>query len=244
LLLVARLVSLASGLGADADERAIESAIVEHITRFLLELGAGFAYVGRQVPIEVGGDDFFIDLLFYHLKLRCYVVIELKAGSFKPEHAGQLNFYLSAVDAQGEGGTGPSDHRAAAVDSRGTYDARSAEFRRRSTLSIDTSVWRHTLLAIEHVPRLFFGYPIPTPALPLKGREEDSNTARTEKILNARVYDVAIETPLELAPNLSARSGNTHAAQARGHAAGVLLQAARRLQQDGPPDPGAVASAA
>jgi predicted nuclease of restriction endonuclease-like (RecB) superfamily len=88
------------GLGADADERAIESAIVEHITRFLLELGAGFAYVGRQVPIEVGGDDFFIDLLFYHLKLRCYVVIELKAGSFKPEHAGQLNFYLSAVDAQ------------------------------------------------------------------------------------------------------------------------------------------------
>lgn len=88
------------GLGEDADERAIESAIIEHITRFLLELGAGFAYVGRQVHIEVGGDDFFIDLLFYHLKLRCYVVIELKAGPFKPEHAGQLNFYLSAVDAQ------------------------------------------------------------------------------------------------------------------------------------------------
>ncbi|MDA8259628.1 MAG: PDDEXK nuclease domain-containing protein [Betaproteobacteria bacterium] len=88
------------GVGKEADERAIESAIVEHITRFLLELGAGFAYVGRQVPIEVGGDDFFIDLLFYHLKLRCYVVVELKAGPFKPEHAGQLNFYLSAVDAQ------------------------------------------------------------------------------------------------------------------------------------------------
>jgi predicted nuclease of restriction endonuclease-like (RecB) superfamily len=88
------------GVGKEADERAIESAIVEHITRFLLELGAGFAYVGRQVLIEVGGDDFFIDLLFYHLKLRCYVVIELKAGPFKPEHAGQLNFYLSAVDAQ------------------------------------------------------------------------------------------------------------------------------------------------
>lgn len=88
------------GLGEEADERAIESAIVEHITRFLLELGAGFAYVGRQVHVEVGGDDFFIDLLFYHLRLRCYVVIELKAGQFKPEHAGQLNFYLSAVDAQ------------------------------------------------------------------------------------------------------------------------------------------------
>ena len=88
------------GLGEDAEERAIESAIVQHITRFLLELGAGFAYVGRQVHVDVGGDDFFIDLLFYHLKLRCYVVVELKAGAFKPEHAGQLSFYLSAVDAQ------------------------------------------------------------------------------------------------------------------------------------------------
>ena len=88
------------GLGIEAGERAIEDAIVQHITRFLLELGAGFAYVGRQVPIEVGGDDFFIDLLFYHLKLRCYVVVELKAGAFKPEHAGQLSFYLSAMDAQ------------------------------------------------------------------------------------------------------------------------------------------------
>jgi len=88
------------GVGREADEREIESAIVQHITRFLLELGAGFAFVGRQVQMEVGGDDFFIDLLFYHLKLRCYVVVELKAGAFKPEHTGQLSFYLSAVDAQ------------------------------------------------------------------------------------------------------------------------------------------------
>lgn len=88
------------GVGKEADEREIESAIVQHITRFLLELGAGFAFVGRQVHIEVGGDDFFIDLLFYHLKLHCYVVVELKAGAFKPEHTGQLNFYLSAVDSQ------------------------------------------------------------------------------------------------------------------------------------------------
>jgi predicted nuclease of restriction endonuclease-like (RecB) superfamily len=88
------------GLGEEAQERALEDAIVHNITRFLLELGAGFAFVGRQVHLEVGGDDFFIDLLFYHLKLRCYVVIELKAGAFKPEHAGQLSFYLSAVDAQ------------------------------------------------------------------------------------------------------------------------------------------------
>ena len=88
------------GVSKEADEREIESALVHHISRFLLELGAGFAYVGRQVPLEVGGDDFFIDLLFYHLKLHCYVVVELKAGAFKPEHAGKLGFYLSAVDAQ------------------------------------------------------------------------------------------------------------------------------------------------
>ena len=87
-------------IGREASERDIESALVQHISRFLLELGAGFAYVGRQVHLEVGGEDFFLDLLFYHLKLRCYVVVELKAGAFKPEHAGQLGFYLTAVDAQ------------------------------------------------------------------------------------------------------------------------------------------------
>jgi hypothetical protein len=73
---------------------------VQHVTQFLLELGAGFAFVGRQVLLDVGGDEFFIDLLFYHLKLRCYMVIELKAGKFKQEHLGQLGFYLTAVDAQ------------------------------------------------------------------------------------------------------------------------------------------------
>ena len=83
-----------------AQEREIENALVKHVTAFLLELGAGFAFVGQQVNIEVGGDDFFIDLLFYHLKLRCYIVIELKTGDFKPEHLGQLGFYLTAVDKQ------------------------------------------------------------------------------------------------------------------------------------------------
>lgn len=87
-------------IGQEADEREIENALVQHITRFLIELGAGFAFVGRQYHLEVGGDDFFIDLLFYHLKLRCFVVVELKTGAFKPEHAGQLSFYLTAVDAQ------------------------------------------------------------------------------------------------------------------------------------------------
>lgn len=85
-------------LGEEAQEREIEAALVQHVTDFLLELGAGFAFVGRQVHLEVGGDDFFLDLLFYHLKLRRYVVIELKAERFKPEHLGQLGFYLTAVD--------------------------------------------------------------------------------------------------------------------------------------------------
>ena len=88
------------GLTDEAQEREIESALVRHVTEFLLELGAGFAFVGRQVLLDVGGDEFFIDLLFYHLKLRCYVVIELKGGKFKPEHLGQLGFYLTAVDRQ------------------------------------------------------------------------------------------------------------------------------------------------
>ncbi|MCH7226860.1 YhcG family protein [Haloferula sp. A504] len=88
------------GLGEEAQEREIEGALVRHVTDFLLELGAGFAFVGRQVLLDVGGEEFFIDLLFYHLKLRCYVVIELKAGKFKPEHLGQLSFYLTAVDEQ------------------------------------------------------------------------------------------------------------------------------------------------
>ena len=86
------------GLSDQAQEREIEHALVKYVTEFLLELGAGFAYVGRQVLLTVGGEEFFIDLLFYHLKLRCFVVIELKAGNFKPEHLGQLGFYLTAID--------------------------------------------------------------------------------------------------------------------------------------------------
>jgi predicted nuclease of restriction endonuclease-like (RecB) superfamily len=88
------------GLHDDALERAIEDELVKNITKFLLELGKGFAFLGKQYKIEVSETDYFIDLLFYHLDLRCYVVIELKAGKFKPEFAGKLNFYLSAVDSQ------------------------------------------------------------------------------------------------------------------------------------------------
>jgi len=79
-------------------EREVEQGLMDHIQRFLLELGAGFAFVGRQVLLEVGDRDFYLDLLFYHLELRCYVVIELKAVPFDPGFVGQLNLYLSAVD--------------------------------------------------------------------------------------------------------------------------------------------------
>ena len=79
-------------------ERELEQALVDHIQKFLLELGTGFAFVGRQVLLEVGNRDFHVDLLFYHLKLRCYVVIELKAVAFDPAFVGQMNVYLSAVD--------------------------------------------------------------------------------------------------------------------------------------------------
>ena len=85
-------------LADDAHERELESDLLNHIQEFLLELGVGFAFVGRQVHIGIGDQDFYIDLLFYHLRLRCFVVIELKMKEFKPEYAGKMNFYLSAVD--------------------------------------------------------------------------------------------------------------------------------------------------
>jgi predicted nuclease of restriction endonuclease-like (RecB) superfamily len=79
-------------------EKDLENKLIDHIEKFLLELGQGFAFVGRQVPLEVGGQDFFIDMLFYHLKLRCYVVIELKAGAFNPGHVSQLTMYMNIVN--------------------------------------------------------------------------------------------------------------------------------------------------
>ena len=81
-------------------ERELENALVENISKFLIELGSGFAFVGKQVEISVGNRSFFIDLLFYHIKLKRYVVIELKTGHFEPEFAGKLNFYVTAVDKQ------------------------------------------------------------------------------------------------------------------------------------------------
>lgn len=85
-------------LGEKALEKDIEEQLVSHITSFLLELGAGFSFVGRQVPLKIDDREFYIDLLFYHIKLRCYFVIELKTYEFKAEYAGKMNLYLSAVD--------------------------------------------------------------------------------------------------------------------------------------------------
>lgn len=82
----------------DYVEHELEQGLVDHVQKFLLELGQGFAFVGRQKHLEIGDSDFYIDLLFYNIPLRCYVVVELKNTGFKPEYAGQLNFYLSAID--------------------------------------------------------------------------------------------------------------------------------------------------
>ena len=85
-------------LREEYNERELEDALVEQITQFLLELGTGFSFIGKQVEIKVGESNFYIDLLFYHVKLHCYVVVELKTEKFKPEFAGQLNFYVTAVN--------------------------------------------------------------------------------------------------------------------------------------------------
>ena len=87
-------------LKEEAQEKDLEEALIKNITKVLLEFGKGFAYVGHQYHLEVAGEDYYIDLLFYNIKLKCYVVIELKVGEFKPEYAGKLSFYLTAIDEQ------------------------------------------------------------------------------------------------------------------------------------------------
>ena len=87
-------------LSTERHERDVQRGLLEHLRDFLLELGVGFSFMGSQVHLEVGGDDFYLDLLFYHLKLRCFVIIDIKTGKFQPEHAGKMNFYLAAVDEQ------------------------------------------------------------------------------------------------------------------------------------------------
>lgn len=86
------------GAKESADERDIEEQLVTHVTKYLLEMGTGFAFVARQKHFQIGNSDFYADLILYNIKLHCYVVVELKATPFKPEYAGQLNFYINVVD--------------------------------------------------------------------------------------------------------------------------------------------------
>ncbi|MBW6479370.1 MAG: DUF1016 family protein [Bacteroidales bacterium] len=87
-------------IGEQSQEGDLEEALTNQITKFLLELGVGFAFIGRQYHLEVGNQDYYLDLLFYHTRLHCFIVVDLKIGDFKPEYAGKMNFYLSAVDEQ------------------------------------------------------------------------------------------------------------------------------------------------
>lgn len=86
-------------LNEDAQERDLERGLIAHLQAFLLEMGVGFAFVGSQYHLDVGNQDFYIDLLFYHLRLRCYIAVDLKIGDFQPEYVGKMNFYLAALDA-------------------------------------------------------------------------------------------------------------------------------------------------
>lgn len=134
------------GIGDEAHEREIEKELVKHITHFLLELGKGFAFVGQQYHIEVSHKDYYIDLLFYHTKLKCYVVIELKAGEFKPEYAGKLNFYLAAID---DGLKDNIDNPSIGIILCKTKDKMTAEYALRN-LSTPISVNEYQL--VESIP--------------------------------------------------------------------------------------------
>ena len=100
---------------ATAREREIERGLLTHLRDLLLELGRGFSFVGTQVPLSVDGQTFYIDLLFYHVRLHCYFVFELKVGAFQPEHAGKLNFYLAAVNGTMRRPVEGPEHRSSVV---------------------------------------------------------------------------------------------------------------------------------
>ena len=133
------------GLGGARRERTLESALTRHIRDFLLELGVGFAFVGRQYPLAVGGREFFLDLLFYHLGLRCFVAIDLKVGEFEPEYAGKMSFYLAAVD---DFLRKPEDHPSVGIILCKDRDAVVVEYALRDTgrpIGVATYEFRDTL---------------------------------------------------------------------------------------------------
>ncbi len=129
----------------DAIERDLETGLMDHIRKFLLEMGAGFAFVGQQVHLVVGEEDFYINLLFYHLKLRCFVVIDLKMRKFTPEDAGKMNFYLSTVDSQMKH---PSDAPSIGLVLCKTRDRITAEYALRDIAKpIGVAEWQTKLVA-------------------------------------------------------------------------------------------------
>jgi predicted nuclease of restriction endonuclease-like (RecB) superfamily len=163
-------------------ERELETGLLRHLQDFLVELGTGFAFVGRQVHLAVGDDDFYIDLLFYHLKLRCYIVIDLKLGRFKAEYAGKMNFYLNAVDDRMKHA---SDQRSIGLILCEDKDKIVAEYALRGMdKSIGVSAWQLTralpkqlqsaLPSIAQIEAELSGKPAtqrPQPAAPAKGRK-------------------------------------------------------------------------
>jgi predicted nuclease of restriction endonuclease-like (RecB) superfamily len=141
-----------------AAERELEEGLLAHIRKFLIELGAGFAFVGQQVHLPVDGEDFYIDLLFYHLKLRCYVVIDLKATPFKPEYVGKMNFYLSAADDRLRH---PDDKLSIGLILCKTRSKIVAEYALRN-LATPIGVARYTTKLVESLPAEFKGS-LPSP---------------------------------------------------------------------------------
>ncbi|OFZ79447.1 MAG: hypothetical protein A2583_03105 [Bdellovibrionales bacterium RIFOXYD1_FULL_53_11] len=136
-------------LSPETKERELEQGLIDHVQQFLLELGIGFAFVGRQVHLTVGEQDFYVDLLFYHLNLRCFVVIELKAVPFEPEFAGKLNFYLSAVDEKFKC---PDDHPSIGLLLCKSKDKLVAEYALRDiTKPIGVAAWKVRL--VESLPK-------------------------------------------------------------------------------------------
>jgi predicted nuclease of restriction endonuclease-like (RecB) superfamily len=145
-------------LHKDARERELQDGLITHIRQFLLELGRGFAFVGSPYRLEVGGDEFEIDMLFYHLKLRCYVVIDLKIGKFAPEDAGQMNFYLSAVDDLLRH---PDDRQSVGLILCRTQNAVVAEYALRD-INKPIGVATHLTRQIEEALPQEFKYSLPT----------------------------------------------------------------------------------
>lgn len=168
-------------LRADAAERELEKGLLDHIRKFLLELGAGFAFVGQQVHLDVEGEDFYLDLLFYHLRLRCFIVIDLKIEPFRPEFAGKMNFYLSTVDDQMRH---PDDKPSIGLILCKTRHRTIVEYALRD-LAKPVGVARYMTKLVESLPKELAGA---LPSVEQIGRELDAGgpTVRNHRMVRAK----------------------------------------------------------